>query len=206
MTRKFSRNSLLSVGGALIAIVILSGAFVALAQMGGAGQRSTALPSVFTQLAAKATGSPARFAKAVSYPYGGLDATSAAVADLNGDGYADLVVADQEAVIVLLGNGNGSFQGPVSYSSGGYEAFSVAVGDVNGDGHPDIVVSNQCQSSGNCNNGVVSVLMGKGDGTFQSPVSYSSGGQYALGVALADMNGDGHLDIAVASYCQSSSN
>ena len=86
----------------------------------------------------------------------------------------------------------------VTYDSGGYEAQSVAVADVNGDGKPDLVVANLCASSDCTNGGVVGVLLGNGDGTFQAAVSYGSGGQDAESVAVADVNGDGKPDLVVA--------
>jgi hypothetical protein len=54
------------------------------------------------------------------------------------------------------------------------EPYSVAVADVNGDGKPDIVVANGCVISTNCPNGVVGVLLGNGDGTFQAAVTPTS--------------------------------
>ncbi len=93
-----------------------------------------------------------------------------------------------------------------NYNSGGYEDFSVAVADVNGDGKPDLVVANYCASSSNCSNGTVSVLLGNGDGTFQAPVSYNSGGEEAYSVAVADVNGDGKPDLLVANECVSNGN
>jgi hypothetical protein len=79
--------------------------------------------------------------------------------------------------------------------------MSVAIGDVNGDGHPDVVVANICQSSTDCDTGGVSVLLGNGDGTFQAPVSYGSGGFFGSSVAIADLNGDVRPDLVVASAC-----
>src|SRR5262249_11825290 len=73
----------------------------------------------------------------------GAGAKSVASADVNGDGFADLVVANYHdySVSVLLGNGDGSFQDQQTYDAGA-EPISVAVADVNGDGQPDIVVAN----------------------------------------------------------------
>ena len=62
---------------------------------------------------------------------------------------------------------------------------------MNGDGHPDLIVANECASSSNCSNGIVGVLLGNGDGTFQAAVSYNSGSLLAFSVAVADVNGDG---------------
>ena len=108
---------------------------------------------------------------------------------------------------MLLGNGDGTFQTAVTYSSGGIDSDSVAVGDVNGDGKVDLVVANnQCGSVSNCNNGTVGVLLGNGDGTFQTAVTYGSGGNAAESVVIADVNGDGESDLLVANYCASNCN
>ena len=145
------------------------------------------------------------FQAAMSYDSGGQDAESVAVADVNGDGKPDLVVANGNGSVgVLLGNGDGTFQAAMSYDSGGTSASSVAVADVNGDGKPDLVVANSCASS-DCANGSVGVLLGNGDGTFQAAVSYSSGGLYTDAVVLGDVNRDGKLDMVLASEYASSS-
>ena len=156
------------------------------------------------------------FYPVVLYGSGGSGATSVAIADVNGDGKPDVVVANciasdgytcgaEGTVGVLLGNGNGTFQPVVTYDSGGVGATSIAIADVDGDGRPDLIVAN-CGPSpsgpGSCQgpyqlDGIVSVLLGNGDGTFQPAVSYDSGGLGPNGVVIADVNGDGELDIVV---------
>src|SRR6266849_5120146 len=113
------------------------------------------------------------------------------VGDFNGDGWLDLVVANQfstpGSVSVLLGNRDGSFQGARTVNAG-TNPNSVAMGDFNGDGWLDLAVVDY-QS--------LLVLLGNGDGTFRAarPVSF---GDYPVFVAVADFNGDGWRDLAVA--------
>jgi hypothetical protein len=145
------------------------------------------------------------FQTAVTYGSGGQDATSVAVGDLNGDGRPDLAVVNggSTKVGVLLGNGDGTFQPVRTYPSGGFDSFSVAIADVNGDGKLDLLIANCATSSAsNCGveNGVVGVLLGKGDGTFQAAVTYDSGGQGATSVAVGDLNVDGNPDLVVSLY------
>src|SRR5437867_2555895 len=127
----------------------------------------------------------------------GLGPDSVAVGDVNGDGRPDLVVADlglntgYSTVLVLMGNGDGTFQPARDFDVGTYP-ISVAVGDVNGDGRPDLAVAN---SGGN----TVSVLLGNGDGTFQSALTFTAG-SYPDSVAVGDVNGDGRPDLATANY------
>jgi hypothetical protein len=148
------------------------------------------------------------FQTAVPYSSGQGSLDSAAVADVNGDGSPDLVVADDAngTVGVLLGKGDGTFLQIVNYSSGGVFPMSVAVADVNGDGKPDLLVAN-CDASGSSScidlsvDGSVGVLLGNGDGTFQTVVAYDSGGSGGASVAVADVNGDGKPDLVVADNC-----
>jgi len=132
---------------------------------------------------------------------GGYGAIAVSIADINGDGKQDIIVAGDCSSGgcggVLLGNGDGTFQTEIPFGSAGLIAFSLAVGDVNGDGKLDAVIGNQCATP-TCNTSTVGVSLGNGDGTFQPAVAYDSGGIYPDGVAIADISGDNKADIVVA--------
>ena len=115
---------------------------------------------------------------------------SVAIADLNGDGKLDQVVAHFSAntIGVQLGNGDGTFQSEVTYPAEHGPQW-VAIGDFNGDGKPDIVTANIFTDT-------VSIFLGNGDGTFQSKMSYAADSAPSF-VATGDFNGDGKLDLAV---------
>jgi len=127
----------------------------------------------------------------------GTNANSLAVGDFNGDGKPDLAVTDliNNDVNVLLGNGDGTFHAatssPFMVDSG---PTSIAVGDFNGDGKPDLAVANGTSND-------VSVLLGNGDGSFQTAVNYAIGSStQPVSLATGDFNGDGILDLAVANH------
>ena len=120
------------------------------------------------------------------------------VGDFNADGKLDIAVTNYEdsTVTILLGNGDGTFQTPVPYTSGTGSVNGNVVGyvveaDLNRDGILDLVASNN-------GDGTVSVFLGNGDGTFQAQQIYTAG-PGALGLALGDLNGDGFVDLVVAS-------
>ena len=68
--------------------------------------------------------------------------------------------------------------------------MSVAIGDLNGDGNPDLATANESANS-------VSVLLNRGDGTYEAKHDYETGGQ-PLSLAIGDLNGDGRADLATA--------
>src|SRR5207248_3078866 len=121
-----------------------------------------------------------------------------AVGDFDGDGKLDLAVANFNSanVSVLLGKGDGTFQAPNNFVVG-TEPISVAVGDFNGDGILDLATANGIDFGGGSNN--VSVLLGKGDGSFQPAMNLAAGSN-PHSVAVGDFNGDGKLDLAVVNY------
>jgi len=113
-------------------------------------------------------------------------------ADFNGDGNADLAVANAGSgnVTVFLGDGKGGFS-PAGTFPAGSNPSALAVGDLNGDGKADLVVANKGEDT-------VTVLIGDGTGNFTQPSTNISAGSGPASLAIADFNGDGALDIAVA--------
>jgi len=94
---------------------------------------------------------------------------------------------------ILLGNGDGTFQ-PATTITAGTNPNGIAAGDFNGDGKMDLAMAIGCCSS---SLGSVSVYLGNGDATFQTPVNYAVG-PGPIYVAVGDFNGDHNLDLAVA--------
>ena len=108
---------------------------------------------------------------------------------------------DDEQVSVFLGNGDGTFQGGGNYGSGAPgSVVSVAVADVNGDGKPDIVAANPCADH-QCASASAGILLGNGDGTFQTAVAFYPVGNQTNSLAVADVNEDGKPDIVVGNAC-----
>jgi len=114
--------------------------------------------------------------------------TDVELADLNNDGYLDLISAGPAgAPIVALNNGDGNFAPELpAYGSGG---DYVKFGDLNGDGKPDLVTV----SGGN-----IIVGLGNGDGTFGAGTTIAAG-VGIKNILICDFNGDGAADVIVGS-------
>lgn len=120
--------------------------------------------------------------------------------DFNRDGKLDLAVANSQSsdISILLGNGDGTFRPAVSFPAGS-NPYGVVVSDFNGDGKPDLAVVNPSQVVHDffSQRGDVAILLGNGDGTFQSPVHYLAGTNPGRAITTGDFDGDGKVDLAV---------
>ena len=125
-----------------------------------------------------------------------------AFADFNGDGVQDMLVPNQPAntIDLLLGNKDGTFQTASGFSFPGNPGM-VVTGDFNNDGKQDFAVRDLSGSPQ-----TVAVYLGNGNGTFQAPKSFSTGGVNGNWVVAGDFNGDGKLDLAVSNNDSSSPN
>jgi hypothetical protein len=146
------------------------------------------------------------------------------VADLNGDRVPDLAVTETSptagtpgdssqnllhgSVELLLGNGDGTFRPSASYAVGALSEL-IRLGDIDEDGKADLIVLNSLITN------EASILYGLGEGRFApaqrlrigGPSSVNvldvRGGDGSEGLQLVDLDGDGHLDLAVTQMISS---
>jgi FG-GAP-like repeat len=130
------------------------------------------------------------FAPRVDYT---VQASGFTVGDFSGDGKVDVIIIGTAGVSIFWGNGDGTLQVPVPLNltiGGGYSAATS--GDFNGDSKEDLLLLTPNFGSGS----TMAILLGNGDGTFQTPVTYAV--PQAPYHVLGDFNGDGRPDIAIA--------
>jgi hypothetical protein len=128
---------------------------------------------------------------------------SLTAADFNADGKIDLATANQDFsetgdndVSILLGNGDGTFAPALPLDVSLSYSWAVATGDLDADGKLDLAVT----SDDGFGTGTVSVLLGHGDGRFADPINLDTFYGQLYSPTLADLNGDGKLDLAAAGW------
>jgi hypothetical protein len=135
---------------------------------------------------------------------GNFDFIEDKAADFNGDGLKDLVLHTFDGISLLLSNGDGTFRvSPVSLGAG-FDCLTnyATAGDINGDGKLDLIVAYEGDRIYGCNGGSTYApgfftLLGNGDGTFQ-PATFTALGDEPFQPVLADVNGDGKLDLILS--------
>ena len=131
-----------------------------------------------------------------SGPFPGSYTVHMAAADLDQDGNADVLVADnQQKVTIYFGDGQGGFCTTCSNLATPFTATNVAVADVNHDGHPDIIVGGIDTNS----TAVIAVFYGNGGRSFTAPSYVYTEPAVASGIdqmVVGDFDGDVNIDIA----------
>ena len=136
----------------------------------------------------------------------GLSFFGPVIADFNGDTKLDVAVLDDThsgpgglpRFHVALGNGLGGFSSTISTSFDSSQPAAVSGGDLNGDGKIDLVTVNR--GGGNNNEGTISIGLSDGAGQFAMQPNFSvRTAVNPVGVAFADFNNDGKMDLAVPS-------
>ena len=144
--------------------------------------------------------------------FAGIGPGNLVAGDLTGDGRTDLAVVDSPSSFdpstsplakragfsILPGRGDGTFQPPIFYATAG-SPTQVAIGDLNGDGRPDLAIGVAGDPNGLAGGGPghVEFRLNLGRGAFGTPTRYGLDGN-PEGLALADLNDDGHLDLLAA--------
>lgn len=126
---------------------------------------------------------------------------SVAIADVNADGFGDILAANDDSgdITVLFGNADGTVDEPTwGYAIGGYPWLPLLVADFNGDGFLDIISPDDEFS--------FAYLQGYGDGGFRSALNYyapTTSYAYGYSIATGDFNKDTHTDFVTTNWCSS---
>jgi FG-GAP-like repeat len=130
------------------------------------------------------------------------DPQAVTAGDFNSDGKVDLVATLNDAQLslaLLTGTGTGTFNPPIYFpNTSGFDSPAIAATDLNSDGKLDLVVMHNigCYIAPCTAADSITILLGNGDGTFQTPSEVDVGtGPFAM--AVLDLNGDGIKDVAI---------
>jgi hypothetical protein len=177
---------------------------ITLADLNLDGQRDAAIPSGESYAVSILLGTADGSFSDTPEVFGTSQTSSVAIAmtDLNNDGRPDVVnlynsSGNQGPIsrfVAYVGDGEGNFSPPFSASTG-YNSSGIGIGDFNRDGFADLAVINRTVD--NFTGGALAIFFGLGDGTFRTPF-YVSVGNTPNSIIVADFNGDGIPDLAIA--------
>jgi hypothetical protein len=140
---------------------------------------------------------PGHFLPSTTIPVGDGGTSAIAIADLNGDGAADIIATSQDLLIYWQNpTSPGTFSAPTDLKVGA-QPISIAVGDLNSDGHPDLAIANLGSPDGSIAASLSVLLQNPASaGNFLPATNYATDTR-SWTVAAADLNGDGKLDLTV---------
>ncbi len=140
------------------------------------------------------------FGTAVQYSTEGSKSLALQLADIDGDGDLDMVTTGHDPgsgiVTIRKNNGDGTFGATVQYSAEGEKSHALQLSDIDGDGDLDMVTSGYLWAG--ANHGSTTIRMNHGDGSFGAATLYSTDGDQSYALQLADIDGDGDLDMVTA--------
>ncbi len=180
-----------------VGITGLQAGFWALADLDRDGKLDLVVGSSGTAVTVALGIGDGSFQLPVSYPITITNVSALTVGDFNGDGKPDVVIDYYNGVAVLLGNGDGSLRAPISSVLSNVLSpwYLMFTGDFNGDGKLDVAYRPYYSNA-------AIIVFGNGDGTFQSGLSLPTDGVNG-NILVADFNGDGQPDLAVANLSAS---
>lgn len=162
------------------------------------GHLDLAIVNSASQTIAIMTGTGNSAFNSSSTVYTGVGPYGIAIADFNKDGILDLAVGDSDGTVgIFLGNGDATFTQATSFDTGD-PAGAITTADFNEDGIPDLAIAEDAVT-GVGTNGAVTIWTGTGNGLFTQQGTAIAAGNTPDAIAVGDFNGDGHMDIAVAS-------
>ncbi len=137
------------------------------------------------------------FGTAVLYSTEATLSNSIQFADIDGDGDLDMISAGNGGgsgkASTRMNNGDGTFGALTTYSTENTTSYAVQLGDIDGDGDLDLITAGN-----NGGTGKVTIRLNKGDGTFDSATQYTTEYTASYALQLADIDGDGNLDLITA--------
>ncbi|MEZ4852323.1 MAG: FG-GAP-like repeat-containing protein [Bacteroidia bacterium] len=141
------------------------------------------------------------FTEVIGTPFEGVDVSSAALGDINGDNHPDVLISGRNASSIPItklytNDGTGVFTEVVGTPFEGVSFCAVALGDLNGDSHPDVLITGLNASS----TPISKLYANDGTGGFTEVMGTPFEGVNSGTVNLGDVDGDTHPEILITGF------